>query len=154
LAKLTYRIDAEDFALYLAADSLGTEAVARRVASLGRRIDLAFMGVSGSQETFVMPEGFGYGNFYREWIPRVRYNEWVKHCAGPKDAVRMLSVMNPRFAFGYASGGASYIRTEYSDTGDHQEMAELLRAKATTDEFDARPIELPLGVPITKSELA
>jgi hypothetical protein len=118
----------------------------RDIAALGPRIDLAFMGVSGSAETFVMPEGFGYGNFYREWIPRVRYNEWVKHCAGPVDAVRMLSVLNPRVAFGYAAGGASYIRTEYSDVGDHEQMAEVLATKRSAT-FDTRAISLPLGRP-------
>jgi L-ascorbate metabolism protein UlaG (beta-lactamase superfamily) len=145
LAKLTYRIDAPNLALYVAADSLNTQEVMRQIAALGPRIDLAFMGVSGSAETFVMPEGFGYGNFYREWIPRVRYNEWVKHCAGPEDAVRMLSALEPRFAFGYAAGGASYIRTEYSDTGNHEQLAELLERERT--DTSTRAIALRLGEP-------
>lgn len=149
LAKLTYLVESEDLAVYLAADSGPMDETYRQLACRARRVDLAFMGVSGCAETFVMPDGFGYGNFYREWVPRVRHNEWVLHCAGPEEAAHSLSILRPRFAFGYAAGGASFIRTEYSDTGDHDQLAAALERRRTQHEdLDTRPVALPLGVPV------
>ncbi len=148
LAKATFLAETERHAIFLSADAYRMDDVYRELA--GRKIDLAFMGVSGNAETFVMPEGFGYGNFYREWVPRVRHNEWVRHCSAPADAAHSLALFKPRFAFGYAAGGASYIRTEYSDTGDHQTLAKILREQNS----ETKPVDLPLGTPVALDDLA
>lgn len=144
LAKSTYLAESDDASVFLSADSAPMDDVYRELAARGRKVDLAFMGVSGSAETMVMPDGFGYGNFYREWIPRVRHNEWVRHCSTPEDAARSVEILGPRFAFGYAAGGASFIRTEYSDTGDHQTFAQLIKGA----------VSLPLGSPVAIENLA
>lgn len=141
LAKVTYLVESERARLFFAADSNAMPDVYARLAE--KRVDLAFMGVSGNAETFAMPAGFGYGNFYRDWIPRARHNEWVRHCAGPREAMESLAIFTPRYAFGYAAGGASFIRTEYSDAGSHEELARLLiEAGAETT-----PVRLELGQP-------
>lgn len=150
LAKATYLAETAQHSIFLSADSYLMDDVYAELAARGRTIDLAFMGVSGNAETFVMPEGFGYGNFYREWVPRVRHNEWVRHCSSPADAVHSLSILKPRFAFGYAAGGASYIRTEYSDTGDHQTLARLLHEQNSP----TKPVSLTIGQPVALDDLA
>ena len=38
---------------------------------------MALLGVTGAEESLVMPPGFGYGNFYAKWIPPERRNEWM-----------------------------------------------------------------------------
>jgi L-ascorbate metabolism protein UlaG (beta-lactamase superfamily) len=150
LAKSTYLVESDEAAFYFAADSAPMDDVHAQIAARARRtVDLAFMGVSGCAETFVMPDGFGYGNFYRDWVPRVRHNEWVKHCAGPEDAARSLAILRPRFAFGYAAGGASWIRTEYSDTGDHDQMAAAIRRMGLA----TKPVALPIGRPVPLAAL-
>ncbi len=150
LAKLTYLIESEEASLFLAADSSEMPETYRFLAERPRRIDLAFMGVSGNAETYVMPAGFGYGNFYADWVPRVRHQEWVQHCAGPEEAQASLRIFQPRFAFGYAAGGAPYIRTEYSDTGDHDQLARAIRED---DALETQPIALTIGTPIGIAEL-
>lgn len=150
LAKVTYLVESEEASLFFAADSNEMPDTYRRLAGRARRVDLAFMGVSGNAETYVMPPGFGYGNFYADWVPRTRYSEWVQHCAGPAEAAASLGILKPRFAFGYAAGGAGYIRTEYSDVGDHRALAErLFEAGAET-----RPVALPLAEPVRLDALA
>lgn len=150
LAKVTYLVECAEASLFFAADSNEMPDTYRRLAERARRVDLAFMGVSGNAETYVMPEGFGYGNFYADWVPKSRHHEWVQHCAGPAEAAASLEILRPRYAFGYAAGGASYIRTEYSDEGEHQALAErLLDAKV-----DTRPVALPLAEPVRLDALA
>ncbi|MEO1334914.1 MAG: hypothetical protein AAFV29_04700, partial [Myxococcota bacterium] len=114
-----------------------------------RRIDIAFMGVSGNAEPHVTSPELGYGNFYADWIPPERHQAWVQHCAGPEDAVRGVSLMRPRFAFGYAAGGAPYIQTAYSDWGDHPTFARLL----TKASLDVDAVDLPLGRPVGLEDL-
>jgi L-ascorbate metabolism protein UlaG (beta-lactamase superfamily) len=143
LAKLTYLVESDEASLFFAADSNEMPDVYRALAERQRPIDLAFMGISGNAETYVMPLGFGYGNFYADWVPRIRHREWVRHCAGPKEAQASLQIFKPRWAFGYAAGGASYIRTEYSDTGDHETLARLL------GDGETKPATLQIGVPVS-----
>lgn len=150
LAQATYLVEAEGASAFFAADSQRMDETYHRLAARSRRIDLAFMGVSGSAESYVMPDGFGYGSFYADWVPRVRRNEWVAHCAGPRESAASVAILRPRFAFGYAAGGASFIRTEYSDTGDHQQLARLVEAALS----DTRPVALPLGLPVAFDALA
>ncbi|MCK6548937.1 MBL fold metallo-hydrolase [Myxococcota bacterium] len=153
LAQSTFLVESDELSVFFAADAYRMDDVYTTLAARSRRVDVAFMGVSGNAETFVMPDGFGYGNFYRDWVPRVRHNEWVRHCAGPADAVASLAVLRPRFAFGYASGGAPYIHTEYSDTGDHAQLATLLAPATARGAFDTRAVSFALGVPATLAEL-
>ena len=140
LAKVTFLVEGEGKSVFFAADSNEMPSVYEALAG---RVDLAFMGVSGNAETYVMPPGFGYGNFYADWIPRARHQEWVQHCAGPKEALASLRLMKPKQAFGYAAGGASFIRTEYSDAGSHEELAALIEAS----DLETEPVTLELGVP-------
>lgn len=156
LAQCTYLFEGENASIFLGADSHRMDAVYERLGRERRRVDLALLGVSGSAEPHVTPEGLGYGSFYREWIPRARHNEWVHHCSGPEDAVHNAALLRPRFVFGYASGGATYIRTEYSDTGDHETLAELLAAASGADPALAgvAPVALPLGEPVPIASLA
>jgi L-ascorbate metabolism protein UlaG (beta-lactamase superfamily) len=153
LAKLTYLVESADASVYLSADSTFGEAACAHLAALERPVDLALLGVSGNAEALVMPAGFGYGDFYAEWVPRARHREWVQHCAGPREAARAAAAFRPRFAFGYAAGGASFIRTEYSDTGDHAAFAELLQSARAADPGATRPVALPLGEPVPLAAL-
>ena len=149
LAKQTYRVEGSDGVLFFGADAA---AMPDLYDSLGRRerpVDLAFLGISGNAETLVMPPGFGYGNFYAPWIPRARRNEWVQHCAGPEDAADACSRMKPRAAFGYACGGAPFIRTEYSDVGSHRAFAEQVVARGLA----TRPVDLPLNRSVRLTDL-
>ena len=148
LAKVTYLFEAPEVSVFFSADSAAMPATYRALAERPRPVDLAFMGVSGCAESFVMPPGLGYGNFYADWVPRTRRNEWVQHCAGPEEAAASVELFGPRFAFGYAAGGASYVRTEYSDVGDHDRFAARLATART------RPVALPLGRPILIRELS
>lgn len=149
LAKQTFSIQGPDGVVFLGADAAAMPELYDALGARSRPVDLAFLGVSGNAETLVMPEGFGYGNFYEPWIPRARRNEWVQHCAGPADAADAAARMKPRFAFGYACGGAEYIRTEYGDVGSHRQMAERIIAR----ELSTRPVSMPLGVPVALSDL-
>jgi L-ascorbate metabolism protein UlaG (beta-lactamase superfamily) len=146
LRQLTYLVRGPSASLYFGADSRLDEESMGAVAAHGP-IDLAFLGVSGCAEAYVMPEGFGYGNFYERWVPFAQHNEWVQHCAGPEEAARATAILRPRFAFGYACGGANYIRTEYSDTGSHRAFREALRRSEGRDECVTEALDLPLGLP-------
>ncbi len=148
LAKLTYLVEADDKRVFCSADAALMPETYRMLDDEGP-VDLALMGVSGCAESYVMPQGLGYGNFYQDWVPKVQHNEWVQHCAGPKEALESLEIFEPRYAFGYAAGGAPYIRTEFSDTGNHAQLAELLRAS----KLSTRPVQLPLGVPVFLEDL-
>jgi L-ascorbate metabolism protein UlaG (beta-lactamase superfamily) len=143
LAKATYLVESPDVSAFFAADSFRMDETYRTLGARDRRIDLAFMGVSGCAESFAMPAAFGYGNFYADWIVPERRNEWVQHCSGPEDAFASLQILKPRFAFGYAAGGASYIKTEYSDRGDHTALARLLEGV----DFGTQSLALAIGVP-------
>ncbi|MBK6687815.1 MAG: MBL fold metallo-hydrolase [Deltaproteobacteria bacterium] len=147
LPKATYLIENAEVATYFSADAATMDSVYQDLARRGRRIDLAFMGVSGNAEAHLTPAELGYGNFYADWIPKVRYQEWVQHCAGPEEAARSLQILEPRYAFGYAAGGASYIRTSYSDLGDHDQLARLLEGRGT------QPVALRIGEPVAFSAL-
>jgi L-ascorbate metabolism protein UlaG (beta-lactamase superfamily) len=144
LPKATYLVESDRFAVYCSADAARMDAAYEQLRSRGRSIDLAFMGVSGNAEALTMPSELGYGNFYADWIPLQRRNEWAQHCAGPVDAAHSCAIFEPRHAFGYAAGGASYIRTSYSDRGDHAELAAALRASPHA----TKPVTLPLGSPV------
>jgi len=152
LPQATWHVESAELAIYCSADSAPMDDVYRQLGDR-RRIDLAFMGVGGCAESYGGPADLGYGNFYRDWVPVVQHNEWVQHCAGPADAVHALEIFKPRFAFGYAAGGASWIPVAYSDTGDHEQMADRLDA-ARNQAFDTLPVSLPLGRPVRASELS
>lgn len=147
LPKATYLVENAEVATYFSADAAAMDSVYQDLARRGRKIDLAFMGVSGNAEAHLTPAELGYGNFYADWIPKVRYQEWVQHCAGPEQAAHSLQILEPRYAFGYAAGGASYIRTSYSDLGDHDQLARLLEGHTT------QPVALRIGEPVAFSEL-
>lgn len=149
LAQVTYLVESEALSVYLSADALRMDETMTAIASRARPVDVAFMGVSGNAEPHVTAPELGYGNFYAEWIPPARHREWVQHCAGPADAVQSVRRLRPRFAFGYAAGGASYIRTAYSDHGDHATFARLLEGA----DGPTRPVNLPIGRPVAVADL-
>lgn len=148
LSQATYQVTSDAMSVFLSADAHRMDDVYDGLGAQDRQIDLAFMGVSGCAEAFVMPPDLGYGNFYADWVPRGRRNEWVAHCAGPEDAAHSVARFRPRFAFGYAAGGAPFIRTEYSDRGDHDTFARCLEGT------DTRAVALPLGRPVSVGTLA
>jgi len=138
LPKATWLIAGPTLSAYFAADSLpGAETLAWLAE---RPIDVAFLGVSDCSEAFAAPRELGYGNFYDPWVPAERRMEWVRHTAGPREAANAARAVKPRFAFGYAAGGASYIQTAYSDSGDHALFAQLLQSPT-------KPLDLTIGVP-------
>lgn len=147
LPKATYLVENQAASVFFAADSARMDQVYADLARRGRTIDLAFMGVSGNAEAFLTPPELGYGNFYSDWIPKVREQEWVQHCAGPEEAAASLAILEPRYAFGYAAGGANFIRTSYSDVGEHARLAELLVNQKT------RPVALKIGEPVSLAGL-
>lgn len=144
LATLTYLAEADGASIFVSADAAEMPEVYDALRE--RDVQLAFMGVSGCAEAHVMPRALGYGNFYADWIPEVQRNEWVRHCAGPKEAVESIARMKPRFAFGYAAGGASYIRTAYSDVGSHDELA---RRVLERDDLETSVVAMPIGIPVS-----
>lgn len=143
LAQLTYLLESEEASVFLSADSLRMPETYEWLAARPRRVDLAFLGVSGSAESHAMPAAFGYGNFYQDFVAPVQHQQWVQHCAGPEEAAENAALFRPRAAFGYAAGGASFIRTAYSDRGDHARFAEALGRQAP----GVRAVALPLGEP-------
>lgn len=149
LPQVTYLAESRDLSAYFSADARRMDDVMEALGLRDRRIDIAFMGVSGNAEPHVTSPELGYGNFYADWIPPERHQAWVQHCAGPEDAVRGVSLMRPRFAFGYAAGGAPYIQTAYSDWGDHPTFARLL----TKASLDVDAVDLPLGRPVGLEDL-
>lgn len=149
MAQLTYLVEAPGLSVYLSADAGAMPHVYDALGARGRQIDLALLGVSGAAEPMVSPSDLGYGNFYADWVPKVRHNEWVQHCAGPDEAAAAAARFKPRFAFGYACGGASYVPMAYCDRGDHDALADRLLAGAGA----TQPVALPLGEPVTKADL-
>lgn len=163
LPKVTYLVESKELSAFFSADSARMDDVMTAIGKRDRRVDLAFMGVSGNAEPHVTPPELGYGNFYADWVPRARHNAWVQHCADPSDAVESVRRLKPRFAFGYAAGGASFIRTAYSDVGDHETFARLLneanrglgsREFGSSGAQICHPVNLPLGQPVARSRLA
>ncbi len=144
LAQLTYRVQTPDLGLYFSADTLAfpIEELAKDPP------DLAFLGISGCAEPMLSPAGLGYGNFYADWVAPEQRQEWVQHCAGPKEAAVAATKMKARHAFGYAAGGASFIRTEYADRGTHAEFAARLQDELTT------AVDFAPGVPVPLSRFA
>lgn len=150
VAQLTYLVEAEGLSCFLSTDSESMNDVYDALGAKAERIDLALLGVSGAAEPLVGPSDLGYGNFYAEWVPRARHNEWVQHCAGPEQSALNAARFSPRFAFGYACGGASYLPMAYCDRGDHDQFADRLLA----GEGVTQPAALPLGIPVPVRELA
>jgi L-ascorbate metabolism protein UlaG (beta-lactamase superfamily) len=135
----TYVIASRELTIYLNADSTSTPEAYERIAA-EHRVDLAFLGVTGAEESLVMPPGFGYGDFYAQWIPRERRNEWVKMCNGPRESAEVARRLRARYAFGYAAGGVPFYSTAYCDRGTHGELAACL-------EGETRGLELRLAEP-------
>ena len=145
-AQLTYLVEGPNLSVFLSADSLGPRETYQYLAH--KSVDVAFMGISGSAEPLVGPPGFGYGNFYAQWIPADRRDNFVRHTAGPKESAEFCKIFNPRFAFGYAAGGGSpWMRTEYADYGSHETFAAELSSTS------CQAVAFPLGCPVLPSEL-
>ncbi len=147
LPKATWLVEGPELSVYLGADAAPMPETWAWLADRERPIDVAFLGVSGNAEAMVAPRDLGYGNFYEPWIPRESRNLWVRHCAGPREAADAARAFAPRFAFGYAAGGASYIQTSYSDVGDHAALAALLDAAGGPTRAAALEIGHPWVVP-------
>jgi L-ascorbate metabolism protein UlaG (beta-lactamase superfamily) len=150
LAQATYLVEAPGMTVFLSADALELEGIAEELRSRGPRVDFAFFGVSGSAECMAMPAEFGYGNFYRDWIPASEAARWMKHCAGPREVVAAARLLEPRFAMGYAAGGASYIKTSFGDLGTHEQFAALARESGLV----TVPVALPIGVSRSLEEIS
>ena len=148
LAARTYLLASDEAVIFANADSTSAPEVHERLAA-EFEIDLAFLGVSGASETYCMPPGFGYGEFYAPWIPAERRNEWVQLCNGPAQAAEAAVQLVARHAFGYAAGGASYFELGYVDRGTHEELAEHLAARNE----GPRPLKLAIGEPLAVREL-
>ncbi|MEE2902005.1 MAG: MBL fold metallo-hydrolase [Myxococcota bacterium] len=146
LPKQTYLIYSDELCIYCSADSYRMPDVFEKLSETRPVVDVAFFGVSGCSEPYAVDARFGYGNFYRDWIPAFQQNEWTNHCMGPRDAYEMLKFLKPRNVFGYASGGADYIETSFSDEGSHEALKELM---SKSDE--ARPIDFVIGQPVLAS---
>jgi L-ascorbate metabolism protein UlaG (beta-lactamase superfamily) len=138
----SYVIASEELTVYLNADSTSTPEAYARIAA-EHRVDLAFLGVTGAEESLVMPPGFGYGNFYARWIPPERRNEWMKMCNGPRDSAEVARALGARHAFGYAAGGVPFYPSAYVDRGTHEELAACLAELGA----GTRPLALAVGVP-------
>ncbi|MCB9649540.1 MAG: MBL fold metallo-hydrolase [Deltaproteobacteria bacterium] len=150
LAQLTYLVEAPGFVTYYASDSARMDFLYEALAARLYPVDLAFMGVSGAAEPMVSPPELGYGNFYQDWIPPAARAHWRQHCAGPEDAARSVGIFKPRYAFGYAAGGGSFVPMAYCDRGDHDAFAaRLAEAGGAT-----KAVSLPMGYPVTKAALA
>jgi len=146
LPQQTYLIYSEELCIYCSADSYRMPDVFEKLRETRPVVDVAFFGVSGCSEPYAVDARFGYGNFYRDWIPAFQHNEWTNHCMGPHDAYEMLKLLRPKAVFGYASGGADYIETSFSDEGSHEALKKLM---STSDV--ARPIDFVIGQPVTAS---
>ena len=140
LPKCTYVVSGPRGAVYLSADSAAMPAV---WPELRRRftLDVAFMGISGCEEPLVAPPRFGYGEFYALWLPHARRNEWQRLCAGPREAADAVRALQPRYYFGYAAGGGTFMDMSHSDRGTHEQLCALLASD------DAQPAPLVLGEP-------
>jgi L-ascorbate metabolism protein UlaG (beta-lactamase superfamily) len=148
LSARTYLISSPELTIYANADSTFSPDVYTRLAK-DFRIDLAFLGVSEASETYVMPPGFGYGEFYTPWIPYERRNEWVQLCNGPEESAAAAVLLGARHAFGYAAGGASCFQLSYSDRGTHEEFAKILKRHHAYPQ----PLAMKLGIPVTAAYL-
>ena len=148
LPQQTYLVYSDELCIYCSADSYRMPEVFEKLRKTRPVVDVAFFGVSGCSEPYAVDARFGYGNFYRDWIPSVQHSEWTNHCMGPHDAHEMLSVLKPRSVFGYAAGGADYIETSFSDRGSHEELKNLI-----SDSDSVRPIDFVLGRPISASSI-
>jgi hypothetical protein len=143
----TYLIHGPDLTIFANADSTSSPEVYERLRQ-EFRVDLAFLGVTGAAETYAMPPGFGYGDFYTPWIPKERHNEWVELCNGPEESVEAAIQLGARYAFGYAAGGPPYCEIAYCDRGTHREVARLLGKRGgATKALDLRAGE-PTRVPV------
>jgi L-ascorbate metabolism protein UlaG (beta-lactamase superfamily) len=149
LPQLTYLIYSDAFGIYCAADACRMPNVFSKLKEMRPQIDIAFMGVTGCAEPMGVDARYGYGNFYREWIPQIQHREWVQHCMGPEDVCEMVQIFEPRYVFGYAAGGADFIETSYSDVGTHDMMAALL----DKDQIKSKSIKLELGLPCLATDL-
>ena len=63
---------------------------------------------------------------------------------GPKEAVKLAVALGAKRSFGYAAGGGAYSETAYSDEGDHETFARLLKEESA----DCDPVALRPGVPM------
>jgi len=140
LAKCTWLVDAPEATLYFSADSAFMPEVYPRIRAT-HTVDLALLGVTGSEEAHVAPPGFGYGDFYEGWIPDEKRNEWIVHTAGPAESAEAARLLGARRAFGYAAGGTSFHEVSYSDRGTHADLAALLAGGP------CEPVTLGLNVP-------
>lgn len=138
----TFLVRSPDLTVFLNADSTSTPEAYERIAR-DYDVDLAFVGVTGAAESHAMPPGYGYGDFYTQWIPKERHNEWVELCNGPRAAAEAAVAVGARYAFGYAAGGAEFNGVAYTDRGTHDAMANEL----TTRGDATRPIALKVCEP-------
>lgn len=142
LACRSFLIHGHDLTVFLNADSTSTPDVYARLRE-EFRVDSAFLGVTGAAETYAMPPGFGYGDFYTAWIPAERHNEWADFCNGPPESAEAARQIGARYAFGYAAGGASYCEISYCNRGTHAELARLLLEQGGP----TKPLDLRAGEP-------
>lgn len=151
LPQQTYLIYSDELCIYCSADSYRMPEVFEKIRETRPKIDVAFLGISGCCEPYAVDARFGYGNFYRDWIPAVRHSEWANHCMGPQDACEMIPLLQPRTVFGYAAGGADYIETSFSDEGSHEELKNLVM---TNDALQStRTVDFVIGHPVTASSI-
>jgi L-ascorbate metabolism protein UlaG (beta-lactamase superfamily) len=138
----TYLVGSRELTIYANADSTSTPEAYEKI-SAEFEIDVAFLGVTGAAESYAMPPGFGYGDFYTPWIPPAKHNQWIQLCNGPRESAAAAAALRARWAFGYAAGGASFYPLAYTDRGTHAELAAALAAQGAA----TRPLDLRLGIP-------
>jgi L-ascorbate metabolism protein UlaG (beta-lactamase superfamily) len=138
----TFYVTSPDLTIFANADSTSDEEAYKRLAKDYPRIDVAFLGVTGAAESYAMPPGFGYGDFYVKWIPEAKHEEWVELCNGPPQSVAAAKLLNARYAFGYAAGGAPFYTCAYSDRGTHAQFAKLLLESGG----ETKPLDFEVGV--------
>ena len=148
LAQLTYLVKAPGFTVFCASDAAQMDETYAALGARPDRVDLAFMGVSGAAEPMATPPELGYGNVYEDWVPPARRAQWRQHCAGPEEAAHAVALFEPRYAFGYAAGGGSFVPMAYCDRGDHDAFAARLAGGPT------KAVALPMGHPVTRAALA
>ncbi len=142
LPKRTYLVQHPSLTVYLTADAAFMPEVYRQVAARAPRLDLACLGVGGCAEPYASGAQYGYGDFYREWVPPEKTNEWIQHTASPEESAVAARLLGARRAFGYAVG-ASYMPMSYSDRGTHADLAAALAGS------EVEAIALPLGRPVS-----
>ena len=149
LPQLTYLMYSESLAIYCSADSYVMPETFQRLQETRPKIDIAFMGVTGCSEPYAVDARFGYGNFYRDWIPEIQHHEWIQHCMGPTEVCEMLALFEPSYVFGYAAGGADFIEISFSDRGTHEELAALI----TNADLKTQARQCKIGQAIAASAL-